>query len=269
MNNFFKYIFVRYFMYIIAGLKLVFDGLLGKVEKNTKLSFSAKRIIRLQSGLLAITIGSFILPDVCCLAQGETIKGEAVIMNASMHNEWRPDTRYMTVTLLENDTAYECRVIDTGFTEGTLVEIEILPFTRYASMTEENTIRFYTVGIVLYLLCTLLFVRSIVETYIKYKRKKKYYVKRITSFSLASIKLKFGEALTALASILLIMGVCFWEALYAFQNYCNMVCIAVAFAASFVFFIESTLMVGAIKCLSGSKKAIQVINKRHGCSDKY
>lgn len=64
MNNFFKYIFVRYFMYIIAGLKLVFDGLLGKVEKNTKLRFSAKRIIRLQSGLLAITIGSFILPDV-------------------------------------------------------------------------------------------------------------------------------------------------------------------------------------------------------------
>lgn len=68
------------------------------------------------------------------------------------------------------------------------------------------------------------------------------------------IKMSFGEVMGTLASVLLLMGVCFWEAFYTVQNYCNAVCIAIILIDASVFIAEGMLMVGAIKCLRGGKK---------------
>lgn len=138
MNTVLMCTITRFFIYTTAGVKLIFDGLLGKVERNSKLSFAAKRIVRLQIGLLGIVIGSFILPDIWCLMQGQTIKGEAVIMNTDTINEWRADSRYMTITLVETNSVYRCHVIDVGFTEGSPIDIEILPFSMYAGRVVEK-----------------------------------------------------------------------------------------------------------------------------------
>lgn len=235
--------------------------MLGKVNRKSKLSNEADRIVLFQIGLLGIIIGSFVLPDIWCLAQGQTIKGEAVIMNTDMRNDWRPNSRYMTVTLAETNSVYRCHVIDVGFTEGSLIDIEILPFSMYASVTEENKIRSYAVSTVFHLLCALLFAYLMTKTYKRYKRRKKYYLKQIHSFSLTSVKLRFGEAVGTLVSVLLLMGVSFWEAFYTVLNYCNPVCIAIILIDASVFMTEGMLMVGAIKCLHGGKKNTQDTNK--------
>lgn len=65
----------------------------------------------------------------------------------------------------------------------------------------------------------------------------------------------------ALASVLLLMGVCFGEAFYTIQNYCNAVCIAIILIDASVFIAEGMLMVGAIKCLRRGKNNTQAVNK--------
>lgn len=73
--------------------------------------------------------------------------------------------------------------------------------------------------------------------------------------------MRFCEVMGTLASGLLLMGVCFWEAFYTVQNYCNAVCIAIILIDASVFIAEGMLMVGAIKCLRGGNNNTQAANK--------
>lgn len=73
--------------------------------------------------------------------------------------------------------------------------------------------------------------------------------------------MRFGEVVGSLVTVLLLMGVSFWEAFYTVQNYCNAVCIAIILIDASVFIAEGMLMVGAIKCLRRGKNNTQAANK--------